>query len=54
MQVGSLQGLKQELARLQAELERLRREGEEERKRSAGQEAHYRTGEQVWSLLLQK
>ena len=46
-QVNSLQGLNKEIARLQGELERVRREGEEERRRSAGQEARYTTGEQV-------
>ena len=40
----SLPGLHKEVARLQAELERLRREGEEERRRAAGQEVHYRCG----------
>ena len=46
-QVDSLQGLHKEIARLQGELERVRREGEEERRRSGSQEARYTTGEQV-------
>jgi len=46
IQVETLQGLEREVARLQAEVDRLRREGEEGRRRSSSQEAHYRTTEQ--------
>merc|ERR1719167_723428 len=46
IQAETLQGLEREVARLQAEVDRLRREEEEGRRRSSSQEAHFRTTEQ--------